>query len=487
MGDCLGGYVFIDEKKENIIEKPRFVNHGVVTKSVFAENSRILEINSKSGLYPLYMSYGIYKQILEAKYKEKDEIITIEEQHKIWDKVIAENIFVICKTPMAKSITKRTLAGFREAKVNTRYFEDLVNQITHKQQNFLDKVKQGKTYWKSNNTDEMKFNVIVGNPPYQEMDGGAGVSAKPVYNHFVNISKKIRPNYISMITPSRWFAGGKGLDEFREEMLNDNRISKIVDYINAKDCFPNTSIGGGINYFLWDSNHKSECEFSYIHDGVKETMIRKLNEFSIFIRYNKAVEIIHKINAKDKEKLSTQVSSRNPFGFSSNTRGQSTKFEKCILLYSSDGISYLPVQEIKTQNKYLDAFKIMISKVTSEHAGEPDKNGMFKILSKTQLLNPFEACTDSYLIIGNFNKKEDAVSLLKYLKTKFSRFLLLQAVTSINLSKDKFDFIPLQDFTEKSDINWNKSIPEIDKQLYDKYGLTIEEIGFIESMIKPME
>ena len=487
MGDCLGGYVFFDETMEKPQEKPRFVNHQEVTNSVFSEDSKILEINSKSGLYPLYMAYGIYKNILNRKYPKEDSIPNIAEQIKIWDKVVTENIFVICKTPMAKSITKRTLIGFREAKVNTRYFEDLVNQISNKQQNFLDKVKQGKTYWKSNNNDNMKFNAIVGNPPYQEMDGGAGVSAKPVYNHFVSISKKINPNYISMITPSRWFAGGKGLDEFREEMLNDNRLSKIVDFINAKDCFQNTSIGGGINYFLWDAQHESECEFSYVHDGVKETMQRKLNEFTIFIRYNKAVEIIHKTNTKNEGKLSLLVSSRNPFGFSSNKRGKSQKFENCISLYSSEGLSYIPEKEVDVKNQYLKTYKIMISKVTSEHAGEPDKNGMFKILSRTELINPSEACTDSYLVIGSFINKDEADALLKYLKSKFSRFLLLQAVTSINLSKDKFDFIPLQNFTVNSDIDWSKSIPEIDKKLYKKYGFTKEEIGFIESMIKPME
>lgn len=486
LGDCLGGYVFFDEQMESPIEKPRFISHGEVTENVFAEDAKILEINSKSGLYPLYMAYGIYKKISDSKYSKNEEITSIEDQLKIWDKVIADNIFVICKTPMAKSITKRTLAGFRNAKVNTRYFEDLVNQITHKQQNFLDKIKQGKTYWKSNNNDNMKFNAIVGNPPYQEMDGGAGVSAKPVYNQFVLISKRIKPNYISMITPSRWFAGGKGLDDFREEMLQDNRLSKIVDFINAKDCFPNTSIGGGINYFLWDSNNKSSCEFSYVHGGVKETKTRKLNEFSIFIRYNQAVEIIYKINKQKEEKLSRLVSSRNPFGFSSNKRGQKVKFDNCISIYSSDGLSYIPETEIEENNIYLNTFKIMISKVTSEHAGEPDKNGMFKILSRTELIKPSEVCTDSYLIIGSFEKIDEAKNLLNYLKSKFTRFLLLQAVTSINLSKDKFDFIPNQNFTNISDIDWSKSIPEIDKQLYAKYALSEEEIEFIERMIKPM-
>jgi hypothetical protein len=486
IGDSLGGYVFYDENYELLLDNQRFVNIENVTDSVFNEDARILEINSKSGLYPLFMGYGIYRRLLDNKFTKDHILPSIEVQQELWEKVIAENIFVICKTPMAKSITKRTLVGFKDVKVNTRYFEDLVNQITNKQQNFLDKIKQGKTYWKSNNNDAMKFNAIVGNPPYQEMDGGAGVSAKPVYNHFVAISKKIKPNYISMITPSRWFAGGKGLDEFREEMLEDKRLSNIVDFINAKECFPNTSIGGGINYFLWDANHNTDCKFTYILNGKRNTMIRKLDEFSIFIRYNEAIEIIHKVNLLKEEKLSVLVSSRNPFGLSSNKRGKSNKFENCISLYSSHGLSYIDAKEIDVTNPSIDKFKIMISKVTSEHAGEPDKNGMFKILSRTELINPKEVCTDSYLVIGSFNEREDAENLLKFLKSKFCRFLLLQAVTSINLSKDKFDFIPLQNFNNNSDILWIKTIQEIDKQLYAKYNLSNDEINFIESMIKPM-
>lgn len=487
LGDCIGGFNFFDEQMERTLEKPRFINHGKVTENIFSKDSKILEINSKSGLYPLYMAYGIYRNLLDAKCSDNKKIPNISDQLKIWDRVVAENLFVICKTPMAERITKRTLIGFRNAKVNTLCFDDLIKRITKKHQQFVTKVKQGKTFWKSNNDDNMEFNVIIGNPPYQEMDGGAGVSAKPVYNHFVSISKRIQPNYISMITPSRWFAGGKGLDKFRDEMLNDNKISKMVDFVNAKDCFPNSSISGGINYFLWDINNKTECEFSNIHNGVKDTMKRRLNQFQIFIRYNKAIEIINKLEKCVENKLSTIVSSRNPFGLSSNTRGQTQKSRNYISVHSSDGISYISINNLAANNDYLDSYNIMISKLISEHAGEPDKNGQFRVLSKTAIIKPSEACTDSYLIIGIFKKKNEATALLKYLKSKFSRFLILQAVTSINLSKDKFEFVPLQDFTSKSDINWRNSISEIDQELYSKYNLEVDEIKFIESMIKPMD
>lgn len=488
LGDTIGGYVFLDENRKETLAQPKFVSQGEVTENVYSTDAHILEINSKTGLYPLYMTYSIFRRRITEKHTDVEpDSLPIKEQQELWDKTIAENIFVICKTPMAKSITRRTLLGFRKVdRVNTRYFEDLENQITNKADKFARRIKRGATYWKANNNDDMKFNAIVGNPPYQVMDGGAGVSAKPVYNHFVDISKKLNPQYISMITPSRWFAGGKGLDNFRVTMLNDNRISKIVDFVNAKDCFPNTSIGGGINYFLWENTYKGKCNFSNIHDGVKKTNNRYLNEFPILIRYNEAVSIIHKINEKGEEKLSSIVSSRNPFGLASNVRGLEKPFKGCITLFSSDGKSYIKKSIVDGINTSLNYYNVMISKVTSEHAGEPDKSGMFRVLSRTELIKPNEVCTDSYLIVGNFSDKQQTYALFLYLKSKFTRFMLLQAITSINLSKDKFDFVPVQDFTSNSDINWNKSIPEIDKQLYEKYGLTEEEVEFIESMIKPM-
>lgn len=478
LGDCLGGYCFLAEDNESILAEPRFIDHGKVTAEVFSEDARILEINSKSGLYPLYMAYSIYRTRVASSLFS---VSSIEDEQKIWDKVVAENIFVICKTPMAKSITKRTLIGFRKAKVNTRYFEDLINQIKNKPENFVAKVAKGSSYWKAIDNDNMKFNAIVGNPPYQVMDGGAGVSAKPVYNLFVEIAKLIKPDYISMIMPSRWFAGGKGLDSFREEMLSDKRLSHIFDFINAKDCFPTASIGGGVNYILWNAKHCSDCSITTIQGNIRDTETRPLNQFSVFIRYNAAIHIVNK--CKSEKNFDSIVNTRNPFGLSSNVRGEKSGE---LRLISSAGIFWLPKSAVPSSNTLLSKYKILMSKVTAEHAGEPDRNGQFKIVSRTEVVGPNDVCTDSYLIIGESEHKSVVENEYKYIQTRFARFLLMLAVSSINLSPDKFQFVPLQDFTEDSDIDWNKPIPDIDKQLYKKYNLTEEEIEFIEKMIKSM-
>lgn len=478
LGDCLGGYNFYDTEYQNEISEPRFIDKGEVTAEVFSPESHILEINSKSGLYPLYMAYGIYRARVKSSLFS---VSNTEEEQRIWDKVVAENVFVICKTPMAKRITRRTLCGFHKAKVNARYFEDLINQIKNKPNNFVSKVAKGKSFWKANNNDNMKFDAIVGNPPYQVMDGGAGVSAKPVYNLFVEIAKRIRPNYISMIMPSRWFAGGKGLDSFRKDMLSDNRLSHIFDYINAKDCFPSASIGGGVNYILWDSKHKGNCCITTIQGENKDSEIRPLNQFSVFIRYNAAIHIVKKCYSDDN--FSSVVNTRNPFGLSSNVRGEKSGE---LRLISSAGISWLPKNVVSSSNQLLSKYKILTSKVTAEHAGEPDKNGQFKIISRTEIIGPNEVCTDSYLIIGASENKSIVENEYKYLKTCFTRFLLMLSVSSINLSADKFQFVPNQDFTKQSDIDWSKSISEIDQQLYAKYDLSTDEISFIKSMIKPM-
>lgn len=280
-----------------------------------------------------------------------------------------------------------------------------------------------------------------------------------------------------MIVPSRWFAGGKGLDEFRRSMLNDRHLVKIVDYINAKDCFPQNSVSGGVNYFLWDRDHERDCEFTNIIGNSENTRIRRLNEFPTFVRYNDAVDIIHKIMSKDFSSLSDIVSSRNPFGIPTSARGLPDKKEGMIKLITSKGIGYISPKDVITGTEKVNKYKVLVSRITYEHAGEPDKDGMFKVLSKVQVLKKNEVCTDSYLIIGAFDTIEEANNLAEYLKSKFARFLISQTLTSINLSKDKFSLIPMQDFSKPIDID----------KLYQKYDLTKENIAFINGLVHDFE
>ena len=485
LGDCLGGWVFYDETKENPLLTPRFVNNGDVTREVFAPDARILEINSKSGLYPLYMTYSIYRSRLNEKLDATDAMEDTPERHlKVWDAVLRDNIFVLCKTQMAKSITRRTLRGFREAKVNTRYYEDLINQISHKTTKFVSQMKQGKNYWKANEDNDMKFTAIVGNPPYQQMDGGAGVSAKPIYNVFVDVAKLIRPKAISMIMPAKWYTDGKGLGEFRTNMLNDKRIAKLVDYEDSRDCFSNVDIAGGVCYFLWDNEHNGNCEFTSICQGVKKSSLRDLSADDSFIRNVEAVDIINKITALTNEFYSSRVSTQKPFGL----RTYVTPLEHGdIILKYNKGKGPYESSLITTGREMINQWKVTISYLTAEHAGQTDKEGRKRILSSLDILVPNEICTETYMVVDSFDTREEAEHLFLYLKTRFVRFLISQLASTQHLSKEKFAYVPILNFANTCDIDWNKSVAEIDQQLYAKYGLDQSEIDFIESKIKPME
>ena len=324
---------------------------------------------------------------------------------------------------------------------------------------------------------DMQFDVIIGNPPYQMSDGGNGASAKPIYNLFVEQSLKLKPNYLVMITPSRWFAGGKGLDDYRNKMLSDKHIKVLVDYANAKDCFPNNSIGGGVSYFLWDASWNGKCNVININGESRNETTRSLNEYPVFIRFNDAINIVNKVKSFRQETIEGIISTRNPFGLSSKERGHGEKKEGDVNIITSQGSFFIGEKEVLQSKNLIDKYKVLISKVTSEHAGEPDKEGKYKVLSRTEVIGPNVVCTDSYIIIGGFNRSEEATNLYSYLTTRFVRFMLLMAVSSINLSKDKFQFVPLQDFSH----------PWTDEMLYEKYGLDKDEIAFIERMIRPME
>lgn len=478
LSDTLGGYTFYDKQFKTTIEEPRFVDRGAVTADVFSPDTHLLEINSKSGLYPLYLAYNVYRSLLRNELTSPENLA---EHQALWDKAVADNIFVICKTPMAKSITRRTLLGFRNGKTNMWAPEDLINKIKNQPELFIKKVQDlvGK---------DMKIKAIVGNPPYQIIDGGGtGSSAVPVYNSFVAVSQSLKPNYISMIMPAKWYSGGRGLDEFRQEMLNDTRMSKLVDFVDSRDVFPTVDIAGGICYFLWDADYDDDCTVVNISNGKMSSEKRLLNAFDTFIRDSRIIEIINKAMPQTSSpSLAQKVYASKPFGLRSFDKGFPAKPGRNIRLFGSGGISYLSESDVPQNLALAPKWKVIMSKASAEHAGQTDKEGRKRIVSRLEVLEPGTICTESYLLLDIFDSEEDARNMHKYMRTQFVRFLIGAILLTQNIVRDKFRFVPQQDFTANSDIDWSKSVAEIDQQLYAKYKLSDKEIAFIESMIKPM-
>ena len=458
-------------------------------------NTRFLDPCCKSGVFLREIAKRLIKG-LAAHYPDVQERIDHIMKHQIFGVAITELTSHIARRSVYCSKTANgnySVARFDTVDGNIRY-KIIRHTWRNKKCTFCgasqeeydrDEALESHAYefihtYRPEEIFKMKFDVIIGNPPYALDTAGAGRQAKPIYNLFVQQAKKLQPHFLSMIIPSRWFSGGMGLDDFRSEMMNDRHITTIVDYTNSKDCFPGISVSGGVCYFLWDrENNDSNCEFVNITNNQKDVLIRPLNEFQTLVRYNKAVSIIHKIRSKREHILDEIISSLMPFGLSTSYRGHNTKNgENDLTLFSSNGITYIDRSEIIKGNEMVDSFKILISKTGAEHAGEPGKDGKFRVIpSSIKVLSPGDVCTHSYFLIGNWNSRTIAENALSYVKTRFVRFLMLLCVSGFGLSKLVFQFVPMQDFSK----------PWTDEELYAKYGLTEDEIAFIESMIKPMD
>ena len=346
------------------------------------------------------------------------------------------------------------------------------------------------------NNNDMKFDVIVGNPPYQESDGGAQASAKPIYHHFVNIAKQLNPAYISMIMPTRWYAGGRGLNDFREQMLSDTKISELHDFLKPDLIFPNINLRGGICYLLWDNQHDNSKSLTNVYtynkdlNAVSNLRSLKTEGSDILIRHNRAIEITEKVKLKDDyASFENYISSLRPFGF----RGYFTKDEK--FRSSNDGlkkpiicygkgkqIGYLERDEIEKNDDWINEHKVYTARANNIGTELNDDN------LNTFIGKPNTICTESYIVVGIGLKLNEisASNLCKYFKTRFARFQHSIAKAGQDATSKTYKFVPLQKFTPGSDIDWTKSIEDIDKQLYKKYKLSKEEIQFVEKMIKPM-
>ena len=479
IGDCLGGYNFFNEDYSEEIEEPRFINHGKVTKDIFNNPQvKVLEINSKTGLYPLYMAYSIYKNKLNGPLATNKDY---------WRETVEKNIFVLCKTKMAKKITQRTLVGFKDYKANIHVEENIIDKLKTKKEQLTSELSNAITWNMNDKTMEgkMNFDAIVGNPPYQVMDGGNGSSSIPVYNNFVKLGITLQPSYVSMIMPSRWFSGGKGLDDFRKMMLSNKNIRKLHDFMNSSECFKNANIEGGVCYFLYDKNTVGECEY-VLHqaDGSiirSKRYLQKNEKIDVLIRDEKQLKILNKVLDKTEKYFSEIVYPRNPFGINEVkdkffTTKELSRYSVLGRFNNKREVKYVNSQLTISKNKeLLSKYKVFISKADGA-AGQIGNPIPAKILGRPEFGDINEFCTETFLAIGPFNKREEVHNVMEYMQTKFFRFMVGLRKNK-NMTQDTYNYVPLLDFKEK----WS------DKKLYDLYQLDQEDISYIEKMIKPIE
>jgi Eco57I restriction-modification methylase len=333
---------------------------------------------------------------------------------------------------------------------------------------------------------DMQFDVIIGNPPYQLGQSGGesiGSFAMPIYQKFVEAAKGIEPRYLSMVTPSRWFAGGRGLDDFRREMLADRRLRSLVDYPDSREVFAGVDIAGGISYFLWDSFWNGKCKVTTISGGVAgPTLSRYLNEYDIVVRYNEAVPILERVLGSSGsgafDSLASQVAPIQPFSIRTNFRGapNSDGMINPVLIYQNGGTGFIERDAIPRNADWVDQWKVFLSGTASEHGGQTDKSGTRRVFSRILIGSPGTACTETYLVAGRFRTEAEATNFGTYLRTKFVRFLVSLRTNTQHLYSERFAFVPKLPM----DREWT------DEMLYKTYKLTKDEVAFIEKMIRPM-
>jgi hypothetical protein len=525
MSDCLGGYTFFNERFDGPAEKevigtngalfewipttePRYVDRGSVTREVFGDsNAKILEINSKTGLYPLYVAYSLYRQrckdFVKAGLIEDEDNYSIEEEQVIWDDILANNVYVICNTPMAERITHRTLLGFR-----TLYQRNGTEQVNIKSEKLIERATTDKDgliadinrsgYWcGTRNKEEMKFSAVVGNPPYQIVNKGNGNGADPLYHIFIDLAMELSEKG-SLIHPARFlFKAGKTPKDWNEKMLNNPHF-KVVDYwADSSFVFPSVDVKGGIATTYWDKKKDmGKIGFFSAYDELHAILfkVQDFNElsFSTIVGprelyrltdtlYSENPEMDGRQSAGHKYSLGANIFDIFPELFFDECPSDNNLYAEVYGRYNNQrGYKWLKKTYFSQNENYLETYNVFV----------PEANGtgaIGEVLSTPIIGTPMIGHTDTFISVGQFDTMEEATACLKYVQSKFARTMLGTLKATQHNPRDTWANVPLQDFTSNSDIDWSKSVAEIDQQLYKKYGLSQDEQDFIESMIKPME
>lgn len=466
------------------------IGKNIIIKTI-KSGGKILDIASKKAEFTIaiiniLMENGVSKdEYKNSLYSIPTSKIAYEFTRKIYE-ILDLNVDNI-----AENITAYGLLKLRDNDNNVEY-DKICNYLTRNVK-FKD-VNIEETVFNTIGDGNVKFDIIVGNPPYQEDDGGAGASARPIYNHFVNISKKLEPKFLSLIIPSRWYVGGKGLDDFRKSMVNDTEIKEIHDCLTPDDIFPNTNNRGGVCYLLWDKNYNNQENLvkvvSHSDNKIINSAIRplKLIDDDIFIRDSKSKSILDKVFKKDFTSFESIVSSRKPFGLDGNyakkhkenTDKTKTNTLKCYIKGKNE--IFVNPKDIQAHQEWVDNWKVFIPRANNIGTELNDDN------MNSFVGEPTTISSESYIVVGaDLSLNETSASnLSKYLQTKFLRYLHMLLKSSQDATSKTFSFVPIQNFDIDSDIDWSVSIEKIDEQLFNKYKLSKDEIEHINQSIKKM-
>lgn len=500
LGKTIGGFSFFDQEYKYSTQEGVNADHWIDTKytsEVFKPDSRILEINSKTGLYSLYVGMSLYWQEFQKLNDETAGKFSSQEQMTVWQKILRENLFLIAKTPMAKAIAKRTLAGYQDLDVNVEFVDNIVEDSKNDVEQEARKIKEL--------FNKMKFDVVIGNPPYQDESKGLNDNYRaPIYNNFYDLSLQLS-RLVTLITPARFlFNAGSTPKDWNRRMLNDEHL-KIIKFIaNSGDVFPKTDIKGGVAITLNDRNKKfGSISSNYTPAGIYipfRTLVKIMNQVFQNGKLNGLDTIIY---APENYRFTDKMHNENPTVLDRLSKGhkydlKSNVFDKLSDIFLSedpnDRYKYVKIYGLKNRHRTFTFIrKDYVENKTNFEGWKvfiPKANGsgsLGETLSTPLIGKPLVGNTQTFISIGNFKTEFEARAVMKYVKSKFARVMLgILKITQDNTAK-VWKLVPMQDFTSNSDIDWSKSVSEIDQQLYKKYGLSDEEINFIKTKVQAMK